>query len=105
VLCTNAELQQSGMQCKSPIGVNAQTSKAEICLPQAAAQMQRGFTGFCAVVLCISAGLQMTRLQCKPIGVIAQTSKAEICLPEEAAQVQEGFTGFIAVVLCIRAEL
>jgi len=78
------------MQCKSPIGVSAQTSKAEICLPEAA-QVQIGFTGFCAVVLCINAELQQRVMQCKrPTGVTAQTSKAEICLPKGAAQVQRG---------------
>ena len=37
------------------IGVTKQTSKAGICLPKGAAQVQRGFTGFSAVVLCINA--------------------------------------------------
>ena len=47
--------QHTRLQCK-PIGVIAQTSKVCFCLPQRAAQVQRGFKGFCAVVLRMNDG-------------------------------------------------
>ena len=39
------------MHSAKPIGVVAKTSKASFCLPQRAAQVHGGFTGFCASML------------------------------------------------------
>ena len=41
----------TGLHSPKPIGVVAKTSKASFCLPQRAAQVHGGFTGFCASML------------------------------------------------------
>ena len=51
------------MHSPKPIGVVAKTSKASFCLPQRAAQVHGGFTGFCASML------NYTVCSAKPIGV------------------------------------
>ena len=55
------------MHSAKPIGVVAKTSKASFCLPQRAAQVHGGFTGFCASMLNYSRAV----CSAKP-GVIAQ---------------------------------
>ena len=62
------------MHSPKPIGVVAKTSKASFCLPQRAAQVHGGFTGFCASMLSYSRAV----CSAKPIGVIAQ-SKTHRC--------------------------
>ena len=65
------------MQCKSPIGVLAQTSKVETCSFERAAQCRRVSLGFpqwfCAPML------NSSRAVCsaETIGVLAKMSKAE----------------------------
>ena len=67
------------MHSPKPIGVIAQTSKASFCLPQRAAQVHGGFTGFCASMLNYSRAVKPIGVHsAKPRGVIAQ-SKTHRC--------------------------
>ena len=82
VLCINAELQQSGMQCKTR-GVIAQSKTHRFSCKDKqgyfllASESSTGAWGI-HWVLCINAELQQSGMQCKTRGVIAQ-SKTHRC--------------------------